>query len=77
MDNIEQKANEIMNKFRTYVVMWSGGTEVENENIKQCAIISVDEIIGSYKSKSPNYEKETYWHPIDYWQQVKEKIQSL
>lgn len=44
---------------------------------KLCAIISANEVIDALKSSNPNYFKKTYWHPIDYWDQVKEEIERL
>ena len=43
----KEKAKELFDKYATYVVMWTGGIEVENQNCKQCALIAVDEIIKS------------------------------
>ena len=44
---------------------------------KQCALIAVDEVINSMEGKEPNYLEKTYWHPLDYWQQVKDELTKL
>ena len=51
-----EEAKLLVDKYRTYVVMWAGGTEVSNENVKQCALISAEE-----KLKSLNYFSD-YWN---------------
>jgi hypothetical protein len=74
MDFIDKKVEELIEKF--YIVFKESplAKEAWRKEAIQCSIICVDEIIASYKNKSPNYENETYWHPIDYWQQVKERL---
>ena len=34
------KRKDLINRFATYAVMWSGGVEVENQNLRQCADIA-------------------------------------
>ena len=65
----KEKAKELVDKYSTYVVMWSGGIEVETQNVKQCALIAVDEIlkVAFYASN------EIYEHYI----QVKQEIEKL
>jgi hypothetical protein len=46
----KEKAIELVNKYSTYVVMWSGGIEVERENVKQCALIAVEELTEGIRS---------------------------
>jgi len=74
----KEKAEELVKKFGTYAVMWSGGIEVEKQNVKQCALIAVDEIlqiksITMYPVLEDNY---IYGHE-EYWQKVKEKIENI
>ncbi len=67
----KEKAKELFNKYATYVVMWTGGIEVENQNCKQCALIAVDEIIKSL---------DDVLHPNpfgQYWNKVKQEIENL
>jgi hypothetical protein len=67
----KEKAQELFDKYATYVVMWTGGIEVENQNCKQCALIAVDEIIKSL---------DDVLHPNpfgQYWNKVKQEIENL
>ena len=67
----KEKAQELFDKYATYVVMWTGGIEVENQNCKQCALIAVDEIIKSL---------DDVLHPNpfgQYWNKVKQEIEKL
>jgi len=67
----KEKAKELFDKYATYVVMWTGGIEVENQNCKQCALIAVDEIIKSL---------DDVLHPNpfgQYWNKVKQEIGNL
>lgn len=69
----KEKAEELINKYSTYVVMWAGGIEVTVENVKQCALIAVDEILEAidwHSYESPNKE-------IFFWEQVKNEIEKL
>jgi hypothetical protein len=54
----KEKAKELVDKFYNEVKYM--------ERAKQCAIISVDELI-----------KETDWSEADYWQEVKQEIEKL
>jgi hypothetical protein len=71
----KEKAQELFNKYATYVVMWTGGVEVEKQNCKQCALIAVDEILSDYK----NYllHENTEYKGLMYWQEVKNEIEKL
>ena len=67
----KEKAQELFDKYATYVVMWTGGIEVENQNCKQCALIAVDEIMKSL---------DDVLHPNpfgQYWNKVKQEIENL
>lgn len=70
----KEKAKELFDKYATYVVMWSGGIEVENQNCKQCALIAVDEI-----QKLPNmeYDNNKDKSQYDYWQEVKQELLNM
>ena len=67
----KEKANELVDKYATYAVMWTGGIEVGKQNCKQCALIAVDEIIKYLNDiLVPN--------PFgQYWQEVKKEIENL
>ena len=68
----KEKAKDLVDKYSTYVVMWTGEIEVQNQNVKQCALIAVDEIISI---KLLWYQKDT--KELDYWQEVKQEIEKL
>jgi hypothetical protein len=64
----KEKAEDIVRKYSTYVVMWTGGVETERQNVKQCALIAVDEILSLFISECEDTK---------YWQQVKQEIEKL
>jgi hypothetical protein len=66
----KEKAQELFDKYATYVVMWTGGIEVEKQNCKMCALIAVDEIWNALESARAFEE-------YDYWQEVKQEIEKL
>ncbi|MBP6357754.1 MAG: hypothetical protein KA311_00245 [Sediminibacterium sp.] len=63
----KEKAGELVNKFLQYTPV-----EFEYEYAKQCALIAVDEILESYKTKDLIYPKE-----VIYWQEVKQEINNF
>ena len=63
----KEKAIELVDKYGTYVVMWTGGIEVERQNCKQCALIAVDEILKLLSNDIDLY----------YWQEVKTELEKL
>jgi hypothetical protein len=65
----KEKAEELFNKYATYVVMWAGDINTTHQNCKQCALIAVDEII--------NTEVGNTVKGYEYWQEVKKEIQIL
>jgi hypothetical protein len=69
----KEKAEDIVRKYSTYVVMWSGGIEVERQNVKQCVLISVDEMLKELESID---DGQTVI-PYNYWQEVKQEIEKL
>ena len=74
----KEKAQELVNKYSTYVVMWAGGIEVTGENVKQCALIAVDEMIQAtnmYQFRMDGMPSRIVAHP--YWQEVKQEIEKL
>ena len=76
----KEKAKELLDRYRTNVVMWSGGVEVEEANVRQCALIAVREIITNCTWKKSTYEKWGFtWvdeqTTIEYWMEVKECIE--
>jgi hypothetical protein len=63
----KEKAEDIVRKYSTYVVMWSGGIEVERQNVKQCALICCNEVLG-YMGADRGYA---------FWTEVKKEIENL
>lgn len=79
----KEKASQLIDKYRTFVVMWTGGVAVENENVKQCALICVDEIITQLqeivKTDSCVFTNEKgdrlYAYDVsEFWEEVKKEI---
>ena len=70
----KEKAEELVNKYSIYVVMWAGGIEVTGENVKQCALIAVDEILSL---NIFDYYESDWSCRIEYWQEVKQEIERL
>ena len=66
----KEKAEELVQKYATYSVMWAGDINTTHQNCKQCALIAVDEILDNNE-----------WFNDDtcnkYWQEVKQEIQKL
>jgi hypothetical protein len=55
----------------------NGGYRIGRNNAKKCVSILCDEVIGALKKVAPDYEDKTYWHSIDYWEQVKQEIEKI
>jgi hypothetical protein len=66
----KEKAKELVDKYATYVVMWAGDINTTHQNCKKCALIAVDEIISVI---GESYDIDH----INYWQEVKQEIESL
>jgi hypothetical protein len=66
-----QKAEELLNKFFNHCSYeWWEGQEGHKENMKQCALIAVDEILtNNMYFKDANNDK--------YWNDVKKEIEAL
>ena len=73
----EEKAKELVNKFRPYSYSSDGLNSMEREyqiedNSKQCALIAVDEIIDTHQCDGGiDYDE------MRYWEQVKHEIINL
>jgi len=70
----KEKAKKILDKYSTYVVMWSGGLETSKQNIKQCALIVVDTILDDVGAK--DWEDDEMIG-ANYWQEVKKEIELM
>lgn len=71
----KEKAEELMNKFYNYCSYeWYEGEQGHKENMKQCALIAVDEIL---KSLPPFEYGLEFVAKIEFWNNVKKEIQKL
>lgn len=61
----KEKAKELVYKHFEFVEAWSGSNQIENA--KQCALITVDELLLLV----------TYQPTIDYWNEVKTEIKKI
>lgn len=70
----KEKAIELVNKFDNYTSYeWWEGENGHKENMKQCALIAVDEIVRLLTPiASLNYELT-----VSYWFEVKREIEAL
>ena len=66
----KEKAKELFSKYSTYVVMWTGGVETERQNVKQCALIAVEEIKLAFVGIS-------HWEAAAYWRNVEQELEKL
>jgi hypothetical protein len=66
----KEKAEELVNKFSFFADTLHNGNK---ENAKQCALISVDEIVQSHYVVMVGVTKSIE----DYWNEVKQEIEKL
>ena len=75
----KEKAEDIVRKYSTYVVMWTGGVETERQNVKQCALTAVDEIIKFMEMDDEHneclYFANSKW--VQYLMEVKQEIKKI
>jgi hypothetical protein len=71
----QEKAEELFNKYATYVVMWAGDINTTHQNCKQCALIAVDEIAKCTKYEKQKFDNDRFSE--DYWQEVKTEIEKI
>ena len=75
----KEKAKELVDKFMLRII-FNIKQEIKNsviEAAKECALLSVDEIIYSYPTDPFNILQPTGIKVLDYWRKVKEEIQKL
>jgi hypothetical protein len=70
----QEKAQELFDKYATYVVMWAGDANTSYQNCKQCALIAVDEI---KEQLIKNLDNEVSAIHAIYWNKVKQEIEKL
>ena len=70
----KEKAKELVDKYinlyPSYIVMFQGDLDKVQSDIKQCALIAVDELIYSHS-------QDTTDNQFYYWQEVKQEIELL
>ena len=70
----KEKAIELFDKYAMYLRANLMYNEDANEDAKQCALLTVNEILNTHLLS----EKDIFGiHPIDYWQEVKQEIEKL
>jgi hypothetical protein len=75
--NPKEKAEELVYKYEYLVQTWDCyndeplGLESKLPQMKQCALVSVKEILKTYDSKDFLYPKE-----VNYWQEVQSEIEN-
>lgn len=84
----KEKARELVDKYinlyPSYIVMFQGDIDKAQSDIKQCALIAVEEMLGEYQSMSDleskiviNDEVRFIVHQLQYWMLVKQEIEKL
>lgn len=77
----EQKATQLYGEFsdKFYDLEAKQDIQLDHELIDEeaikCGLICIDEIIASLIKLHPEYDEKYFWHPIDYWKEVKEELQ--
>jgi hypothetical protein len=72
----KEKAAELISKFRQ-IPPSSPYTGIGDEEAKQCALLTVDEIMFYNLMEYPQHSTIYAPHKNDYWQQVKQEIEQL
>jgi hypothetical protein len=70
----KEKANSLVNSFRTFAFSENGKWDSSTYNSKQCALIAVEEILTTLQIADIDYD---LCLPIDYWNDVKNEIELL
>lgn len=79
----KEKAEELLEKMNVIHHLKGNGLPVSmhKSQIKQCALIAVDEVINEYESNICNsgydYDFERWDMQRDYWKEVKQEIEKL
>ena len=63
------KAEQLVNKMFNWI---AGGSVIEYEMAKECALIAVDELI----EQQEKYNNGSFY-PSNYWNEVKQEIENL
>jgi len=65
----KEKAEQLVNKMFNWI---AGGSVIEYEMAKECALIAVDELI----EQEEKYNNGSFY-PSNYWDEVKQEIENL
>jgi inorganic pyrophosphatase len=65
----KEKAEQLVNKMFNWI---AGGSVIEYEMAKECALIAVDELI----EEQEKYNNGSFY-PSNYWNEVKQEIENL
>lgn len=63
----KEKAEQLVNKMFNWI---EGGSAIEYESARECALIAVDEILSII-------DEEEQYRAYKYWQEVKQEIENL
>jgi hypothetical protein len=75
----KEKAKELVYKYRYLVTIWDCYNDCDIKikdrlpDMKQCALIAIDEMIEQQKEQSDNM----HWSCVNYWEEVKQEIEKL
>ena len=53
-----------------FILLEAGATETD-ESTRKCVDVVATAVITALRDKEPNFAETTYWHPIDFWEQLK------
>jgi len=79
----KEKAEELVYKYENLVTTWDcyWDTEIPVENrlpeMKQCALIAVDEILNNFGLQTTGQTFYTEYRAVEYWKEVKQEIEKL
>ena len=81
----KEKAKDLVDKYinlyPSYIVMFPGDIDKAQKDIKQCALIAVDEILKAIPNEYLDcWQGESQMilnEDVDYWEKVKQEIEKL
>lgn len=78
----KEKADELFNNFKIIKYYDEDLLSIqtvysEKQRAKQCALICVEYLLESHSRDYAIHNDKTYWHPYNYWQEVKQEIKLL
>jgi hypothetical protein len=71
----KEKAEELVDNFKMKVLDRDGTSAMNYFEIKQCALIAVDEILNI--SKIVSIRRDKVYMELEYWIEVKQEIENL